>query len=436
MPEIQIVKKEREKYGGTIISPSGADLLPKDTDIVEYTRAEKIKLGLLETGVTKNNPEFTGNMTLNGYPVSTNDLNGTNYVMVYGVGTPTENAAELQSAYDAAKTMPRYLGEVNELTVSNYYKGQTFYNIAGGEYDIMTSDQLNVTGIPTLIEAITEVEAKSVRTTVVVAPGIYKFDITFSISTQYVDIKSLTGTPDVIINSLFASADNIYIKGIHVTNVFVVGDDATNQIFENCKGDGDYSFSFRDGITSGVYINCKGGNFAFGGGSTFSGEAYDCVGGDHSYGTDTTISNINIRFSGKCVRCKGGDYSFGGMTELSGYLEDCIGGQYSFGGEGGLLDNVHLLRCKGGDFAFGSISSNALLEDCIGGQYSIAASGSIAGTLIRCTGGIGSFCRDGGDDTGAVYLYCRVTHGLFPTQGMASAISYCINGDNTPAPNV
>ena len=55
--------------------------------------------------------------------------------MVYGTGTPTDNAAELQAAYNEAKTMPRYLGDIPiSFASTTFYKGQTFYNSDTLEY--------------------------------------------------------------------------------------------------------------------------------------------------------------------------------------------------------------------------------------------------------------------------------------------------------------
>ena len=97
-----------------------------------------------------------------GWQEAGNDnLSGTNYVMVYGVGTPTENAAELQAAYNAAKNMPRYLGafenyistftgimavgstfehyDTNEPSLKTYYKVTVATSIISGN-ELPTND--------------------------------------------------------------------------------------------------------------------------------------------------------------------------------------------------------------------------------------------------------------------------------------------------------
>ena len=122
---------------------------------------------LLDLKAPLHNPKFTGDATLNGEPISTNDLDGTNYVMVYGVGTPEENAAELQAAYEAAKNMPRYLGDISYGTVADFYVGQTFY-FDDTDYRrcIINADHISSDNYSNSFIVISEAEAKSTRTTV------------------------------------------------------------------------------------------------------------------------------------------------------------------------------------------------------------------------------------------------------------------------------
>jgi len=130
------------------------------------------------------------------------ELNGNNYVMVYGTGTPTENAVELQAVYEVAKTMPRYLGVSGTLNDTTIYKGQTFYYQGPNIYVIATktgmgvsaSESIEITGVNA------EAEAKSVRTTVIVAPGDYG-NPTLSLVSG-INIVSLTGKNDVLINGV------------------------------------------------------------------------------------------------------------------------------------------------------------------------------------------------------------------------------------------
>jgi len=145
-------------------------------------------------------PAFTGTATLNGEAIATTPQNGVNYLMVYGVGNPTENASELQAAYDEAKTMPRYLGSLIE--GNSIYKDQTF-ELAGQYYvydattAIIPEDFADILADSTVIS--TEAEAKSVRATIIVAPGNYTGASAFIHTESGIVITTLTGNADVII---------------------------------------------------------------------------------------------------------------------------------------------------------------------------------------------------------------------------------------------
>ena len=254
--------------------------------------------------------------------LASSDLNGTQYVMVYGVGTPSENAAELQAAYDAAKNMPRYFGSITSGSIQTVYAGQTLYAIhLNAYYKIITTktgDYYTILGSGNSVE-ITESEAKSTRTTVIVAPGEYNFGTTaFVVDTPGINIVSLTGNSDVIISSteehydygytygIKVNADFTLIKGINCkTNTFHIGNYLDNLICEYCTG-GDNSF---------------GGNGGFASGSN------------------------SVTVSGTFNHCTGGYYSFGGGNTASGTFNYCIGSDYSFGGDGGTLSG-ELINCK------------------------------------------------------------------------------------------
>ena len=63
----------------------------------------KKKAGLNTNNTFKGKNDFEKAPTINGEEIATVTPDGTNYLMVYGVGTPAENAAELQAAYNEAK---------------------------------------------------------------------------------------------------------------------------------------------------------------------------------------------------------------------------------------------------------------------------------------------------------------------------------------------
>ena len=152
-----------------------------------------------------------------------NVKSGTNYIMVYGIGTPEENAAELQAAYNVAKTMPRYLGEINGDDNYTVYAGQTWFNADEAIYFIVNVGTIgNRNAITDNSTTIGREQAKSTRTTVVVAPGNYKYSDSFVFDTTGIYISSLTGNIDVFIDSSSEGTGitdgNIYFKGLSINN--------------------------------------------------------------------------------------------------------------------------------------------------------------------------------------------------------------------------
>lgn len=313
------------------------------------------------------------------------NLSGTNYIMVYGVGTPTENAAELQAAYDAAKNMPRYLGEFAFTDSISIYKGQTLKVIGPNVYIKALTDTSipigNLFGDSNLRTIIpTEVEAKSVRTTVIVAPGDYTFDATkFEVDATGINIVSLTGNADVKLDGTNVTADYVYIKGIdNGINRFMVASNLDNSVFENCVG-GDYSFGNDDELSiviSSTFIKCKGGRGAFGVGEAaqLTGTFIDCVGGYYAF----LGNGYEGILSGTFVNCIGGDNSFGSddASSIPGNFTNCIGGAYSFGGwvDAPVGINGVLLNCRLTSGIFAPVIGDGKMCNCIDGNGDIVNS--------------------------------------------------------------
>ena len=341
-------------------------------------------------------------------------LSGTNYVFVSGDGIPSENAAELQAAYNTAKGMSPAIANV---------------------------------------------------ITVVVAPGNYTFGATvFTVDTPYINIVSLTGNPDVILDSdendidegligIRVTTNNILIKGIKVIGAFFIESNLNNLICENCVG-GDNSFggtTMSSTVTSGTFIRCTGGEHSFGGYGDASGTFTNCTGGDYSFGgngdASGTFTNCtggensfgsNATFSGTATNCTGGDYSFGGsgMFVSSGTATNCTGGHCSFGGGGGVASGV-FRSCIGGDGSFGGGLdvggfANGTFINCTGGDYSFGGKdeGTVAGIFKYCTGGTESFGSSyGGSITSSAKLYyCKLDDGTFPTPVSGGKLVLCIDG--------
>lgn len=240
-------------------------------------------------------------------------IEGTNYVFVQANGTPTENAAELQAAYDEAKTM---------------------------------------------------LPSASNRITVIAASGYYEFPNSspFVMDTEFIDLVSLTGNADVFLyttnsefntttrNNILVLADNVFVKGIDaskdvwifdgdnpllISGAFNILDDFNNLSCHSCLG-GDFSF----GVASGNFTNCIGGEKSFSSGGTASGIFNNCVGGGSSFGA-------------------------GGVA--SGTFNNCEGGIYSFGGDGGTLSGK-LYYCRLNSGTFQTVSLSGKTYYCIDGN--------------------------------------------------------------------
>ena len=286
-----------------------------------------------------------GNYSLMSYnnALSTwNDITrplGTNYILVKGDGTSIENAVKLQEAYNFAKFM-------------------------------------TPNGLPKSVTS---------RVTVIVYPGTYTFGNTkFAVNTQYIDIVSLTGNADVILDGINVTANNVYLKGLNSgTNFFIISSSLNLLKCENCIG-GAYSWGNENIIISGTFINCIGGDYSFGGnGGIASGTFTNCKGSDSSFGGNTGTA------SGVFTNCIGSGYSFGNGGIASGTFIDCIGGDGSFGGNGGTASGT-FTNCKGSDYSFGN-----------GGELSATAR----------------------------LYYCRLIEGEFPLVELGGRTYYCVDGN-------
>lgn len=304
---------------------------------------------------------------------------GSSYLYVSGIGNPTDNAAELQAAYDEAKKMPRFLGFLDPSSTRYMYAGQTFGTyIDGFKYHKVLADgqylPLQMAG--SII--VTAEEAKSTRTTVIVVPGEYNFGAAAFVADAWgIDIVSLTGNPDVIINSteetssgylygIKVTADNVLIKGINCkTNTFYIADNLDDLICEYCTG-GYGSFAHNGGIASGTFNYCIAGGGSFGGYGTASGTFNNCIADDNSFGTQGNAS-------GTFNNCKGGDNSFGTYGGIiSGTFNHCIGGDNSFGTYYGTINEtarLYYTRITSGTFPTPITGGRLIL--CIDGDNNI-----------------------------------------------------------------
>ena len=362
---------------------------------LQFSSGAKIKIQTGTNGSTPIYREFPAT------ELASSDLNGTQYVMVYGTGTPEENAAELQAAYNEAKKMPRHIRTFSSGDSIEIYKGQTFVNSAIPITHVMVANS-NYSGAIALapIGTFSRSDSQSAldaalarRVTVIIAPGEYNFGSSgFTLNTSRIDVKSLTGKKDVLVNIVNVQSDYCYVAGINCREgSFVVSDNLPNIVIENCEGRGANSFcgELQNGVTaSGTFIDCVGGNYSFASYGVASGKFIRCIGGDYSFGTEGTLT-------GRFEDCKGKDYSFGanGLINSNATFIKCKGGNNSFG-SGSTISNSKFIDCEGGQDSFGfqgTIHNVANFERCVGGDYSFGSSGVASGKFIDCKGGIYSF---------------------------------------------
>lgn len=319
-------------------------------------------------------------------------LGGKNYVFVRANGTPTENAQELQAAYN---------------------------------------------------EAVSRTPTNTDRQTVLAAKGYYDFGSTpFTMDTDFVNLVSLDGNRSVIFNSndlngtIVVDTSNILVKGVDTTventKPFTVNGNLSGVVIENCKG-GFNSFgtastggnqnatfidceaggnSFNGQTLDGTYISCKAGNNSFGSFAnssssitniTINATFINCVGGNFCFGTRPNLgsSPVNITISGaKFENCKANNNSFGFFTSpqittltinnseflnCESLADSFIASPISAIGSTMTVSNTKFTDCiSKGRFSFGVTRSNAILtinqsttfENCTSFENSFAAKGN------------------------------------------------------------
>lgn len=302
------------------------------------------------------------------------ELNGSNYLVVYGTGTPEENAQEFINAYNLAKTMPRYLAGIDRASddTVTVYKGQTFDDgsYALNSFKIATNTVIN--GPANTVEGIevSKKYAQSLRTTILIAPGYYNFTGEFVHYCPGINIKSLSGNSDVYVSAIDANMNYVFaietdfteISGLvtnHTTHpsygvaaIRIVPNLIFDLVVKKCIS-GSYSFWDNNIVINGIYygtfIDCEGGDFSF-------------VGG-----------NGNQTLSGKFIRCKGGNVSFGSYAILANAtFENCEGANLCFGSTDGeyssTVQNTTIFKnCLALDqsFGFGATTNQGNYYYCI-----------------------------------------------------------------------
>jgi hypothetical protein len=390
-------------------------------------------------------------------------IEGTQYIFVSANGTDTENATELQAAYDLAKTKK----QVNNTWVSlpsggffvsvsqifSFLNTNTTIPWVGGQTYTIRLDGVEYTGVNqnsnTYLVQMTSVTApygfyttmevlvqEIVPSRVIIAPGYYNFASDFLVDEEYVDIVSLDGNRSVIFNgsgTINVTANNIFIKGIDVQNKnFTIATNLDGLNVENCKG-GSYSFGGDDTsispiTVSGTFTNCEGGNFSFGAYGVASGTFINCL----------AKSGFGIFYpsgvaSGTFINCRTINEGFGGQNALaSGYFENCEAGGASYGAGSLGVASGTFINCKGGGASFGGFGvASGTFTNCSATEQSFGGyggnGGTASGVFNNCIGDVGSFAGNG-TLSGKLY-YCRLTSGTFQTVSGSGRTYYCVDGD-------
>jgi hypothetical protein len=338
-------------------------------------------------------------LEISGSPLKLNaqeQLRGENYIVVYGNNTDiAQNGVELINKYDYAKTTTPFgqgLSNTNRFTVL----------VAPGKY-------YNA------------------------SPAVFPLaDGQFEFSTDYVDVVSLTGNPDVFLSGISVGGLS-YIKGMNTSEAISLGgvqagfnliDSKPNQKIENCIG-GNYSFGWG-GNVDGTFINCIGGSGSFAsvttttppmgitdlGTGNIGGIFINCEAGSNSFGNYTVMTGAN-NLTGTFTNCKAGSSSFGndqfimGGTTLSGLFTNCSAGPGSFGGGQSSILAGTFTNCNGGFNSFGGDTSG-VFNNCESGDYSFSSSGKVAsGIYTNCKAGNYSFGPGGGVNATGIFTYCK-----------------------------
>jgi hypothetical protein len=227
-------------------------------------------------------------------------LQGTNYIVVKSDGTPTENAAELQAAYDFAKTQS---------------------------------------------------PSATNRWTVVVAPGKFQFTTNFIVDTEFIDIVSLTGNRDVIFiggfdyyNAPDGDVDNCATISVEADNVLIKGIDVANGDIIASEGYNEKPFLIKANLPNTVIENCKSGAVGFG---VYHGDDYEPEG--------STLSSTFINNDGGS-ECFGSGANITGRFEGNNAINFCFGG---FGG--GDVNGIFINNKCSGNRNFGyNVSGNVI----------------------------------------------------------------------------
>jgi len=333
-------------------------------------------------------------------------LQGSKYVIVPEGTNDIHRGNNLRAAYS------------NATTLSPSSSSRVTVIVPPGTYDLGTSGLVMNTGYVDLIGLVpAQMTTKQVFTD---SAGTKRTKTVANASCPVIISGTLTQTTDnVRIESVILASSNqgvSYYPTVAGSNTVLRHVSATTRhgfeyagLYIDCIC-GEYGFGGWGGTASGTFIDCVGGDRAFGAGGSASGTFINCTGGDSSFGSTSA--------SGSFVNCVGGDGSFGSASgSASGSFTDCVGGIGSFAGDP--------------DFAAGGVASGKFVN-CVGGDgsFGCAAYDTISGTFIDCTAGDYSFGAWDAFLGSPKFRHCKAGADSFGGFGASDDFNYNINFTN------
>jgi hypothetical protein len=417
-------------------------------------------LGVKLTGLVKDGVNSAGSIgqallsTGSGVAWSTisSGLEGSQYVVVKGDGTASENGQALLDGYTEAAAKAATTTSVTNAPINfaqnlgggTYrwfvspavpgFTADTNYQASYGGVDYIfrisnSSNQNTITVYVTDLAgtavsnitfsgSVPVLSSNTIVATLLIAPGYYTLPSTLVINHR-VSVCSLSGERDVYITgdvqvSSGANYTTTFISGLSLRgNQFIVDANLQNITCRNIyAGDG----SFNTGSISGRFIDCFGGQNSFGSGSgqTASGTFVGCDAKKLGSTNGFSFGNGSASTTGYFYRCGslrgnndsdvfGGGYAnFGrSATSFRGVFVGCLGQNQSFGSVANSIDSESFFYyCQSS--GSGSFGNNAAFN---GGYY------------YYCTGK--TSCFGGNNDSesrNAFYYYCIADSTSFGSQ--------------------
>ena len=382
-----IAYRFKSGYNGTV---------PIDANVVHVSGGNETISGVktFATGIFAPNLVYnTGNQTISGVKTFATGVFAPN--LVYNTGDQTISGVKTFATGVFAPNLVYNTGNQTISGVKTFASRPTFNGtgvlVSGDSAPAIAANYITVTVTnnsvdngTNLLQAYTRAKttlpngnalSATNRLAIILPPAIYDLGTqSLILDTQYIDIVG--STPDrskhhiksnvgeIDRGTVQQTANNVKLYNLTIENInntysrtdliedpaaYFPTSNLNNTYLENINFIGNASvFPMRVRIEySGTYINCTGGDYAFGGIGTASGTFTNCTGGDYSFCGD------GVNASGTFTNCTGGNYAFGGDGgTASGTFKDCTGGDTSFGGGSGGVATGTFTNCRGGSGSF------------------------------------------------------------------------------------